>query len=86
MIGDETGSCRMVLWEEDVNKLHNGTSYCLSDVGVREYGSSTYIGYTSRSSKEVVGDVENVKDDNVSGFEETGLVVTGEVSTVISST
>ncbi len=70
VIGDETGSCRMVLWEEDVNELHNGTSYCLSDVGVREYGSRKYIGYTSRSLKEVVGDVENVKDDNVPGFDD----------------
>ena len=34
VIGDETGSCRLVLWEEDVGSLEEGKSYNLLDVVV----------------------------------------------------
>ena len=37
VIGDETGSCRLVLWEEDVGSLEEGKSYHLLDVVVRMY-------------------------------------------------
>ena len=33
-IGDDTGSCRLVLWEADVESLEEGKSYRLVDVGV----------------------------------------------------
>ena len=35
VIGDETGLCRLVLWEEDVGSLEEGKSYNLLDVVVR---------------------------------------------------
>ena len=33
MVADETGSSRLVLWEDDVNSLEEGTSYCLVNMG-----------------------------------------------------
>ena len=56
-VGDESGSCRLVLWEEDVNVLEEGKSYCLMDVGVRKYGVAKYLSYGSKSSNEEVGDL-----------------------------
>ena len=34
MVADKTGSCRLVLWEDDVNGLEEEKSYCLVDMGV----------------------------------------------------
>ena len=49
VIGDETGSCRLVLWEEDVQGLEEGKSYHLLDVVVRTYGTAKYLSYSPRS-------------------------------------
>ena len=48
MIGDETGSCRLVLWEEDVGSLEVGKSYHLLDVVVRRYETAEYLSYFSQ--------------------------------------
>ena len=44
-------SCRLVLWDDDVNGLEEGQSYCLVDMGVRRYGAIKYLSLTARSSK-----------------------------------
>ena len=41
MIGDETGLCRMVLWE-DVQSLEARKTYDLVDVTVQKYGMAKY--------------------------------------------
>ena len=86
VVGDETGSCRLVLWEEDVQSLEEGKSYRLGDVGVRKFGVNKYLSYLKTSTKESVDDLEEVNDDEV-GWEETehsGRVASGEISAVIS--
>ena len=81
VIEDETGSCRLVLWED--------VSYRLGDVGMHKFGVSKYLSYTKASTKESVDNLE-VNDDEV-GWEETehsgrvsGRVASGEISAVIS--
>ncbi len=87
VVGDETGTCRLVLWEGDVESLEGGKSYRLSDVGVRSYGGTKYLCYTGKSRKEVVEDLEDVNEE--SGEEEGddwGRSISGEISAVLSST
>ena len=87
IIADETGSCRLVLWEDDVNSLEEGKSYCLLDMGVRRYGAMKYLSFTVKSSKEMIGDLENVNEEDATGeeSEDSGHVVSGEISAVIST-
>ena len=86
IIADETGSCRLVLWEDDVNSLEEGKSYCLLDMGVRRYGAMKYLSFTVKSSKEMI-DLENVNEEDATGeeSEDSGHVVSGEISAVIST-
>ena len=87
MVGDETGMCRLVLWEGDVQSLEEGKSYRLTDVGVRSYGGRKYLCYTAKSAMEVVEDVGEVSEEVVEGeeSEDSGRSVTGEISAVIST-
>lgn len=85
VIGDEAGSCRLVLREEDVQSLEEGKSYLLRDVGVRTFWVNKYLSYSKTSTKENANDLE-VNDDEV-GWEETEhsvRVASGEISAVIS--
>ena len=67
VIGDETGSCRLVLWEEDVGSLEEVKSYHLLDVVVRRYGTAKYLSYSSRCSKTLVEDMKDINDKDISG-------------------
>lgn len=86
-IGDETGVCRMVLWEGDVDSIEEGKSYRFEDVGVRKFGGNKYLSYARTSSKEEVAELEEVNEDEVVGeeSEDWGHVVTAEISSVIST-
>ena len=86
-IGNETGVCRMVLWEGDVDSIEEGKSYRFEDVGVRKFGGNKYLSYARTSSKVVVAELEEVNEDEVVGeeSEDWGHVVSGEISTVIST-
>lgn len=86
VVGDVTGSCRLVLWEEDVESLEEGKSYRLGDVGVRKFSVRKYLSYLKTSTRDSVDNLEKVSEDEI-GREETehsGLVVSGEISAVIS--
>ena len=88
MVGDETGTCRLVLWEGDVESLEEGKSYRLIDVGVRSYDGTKYLCYTTNSTKEeTVKDLEEVNEEFVGGedSEDMGRSMSGEVSAVTST-
>ena len=88
MVGDETGTCRLVLWEGDVESLEEGKSYWLIDVGVRSYDGTKYLCYTANSTKEeTVKDLEEVNEEFVGGedSEDMGRSMSGEVSAVTST-
>ena len=77
----------MVLWEGDVDSIEDGKSYRFEDVAVRKFGTNEYLSYARTSSKEEVAEVEEVNEDEVVGkeSEDWGHVVSGEISTVIST-
>ena len=88
MVGDETGTCRLVLWEGDVESLEEGKSYRLIDVGVCSYDGTKYLCYTANSTKEeTVKDLEEVNEEFVGGedSEDMGRSMSGEVSAVTST-
>ena len=65
VIGDETGSCRLVLWEDDVGSLEEGKSHHLLDVVVRRYGTAKYLSYSSQSSQTLAEDMKDVNDEDI---------------------
>ena len=87
VIGDETGSCRLVLWEDDVSSLEEGKSYRLVDMGVRMYDATKYLSFTAKNSKEMIEDLENVNEEDIADeeSESSGRVVKGEISAVMST-
>ena len=42
-VGDKTGSCRLVLWQEDVESLEDGKYYRLVDVGMQVRCGRNYL-------------------------------------------
>jgi ssDNA-binding replication factor A large subunit len=44
MIGDSTGYIRLTVWQEDIDKLHNGHSYLLHNLVVKSFNGSKYLG------------------------------------------
>lgn len=86
VVGDETGSCRLVLWEADVDILEEGKSYKLVDVGVRKYGVDKYLSFMSKSSQKLVEDVGDVSEQSIECGEtdDFGHVIEGDISAVIS--
>ena len=56
-ISDATGTVKLTLWEGDVGKLVEGSSYFFTDVKVRSYNGKKYLSFSSGA---VVGEVNNV--------------------------
>ena len=88
-VGDETKSCRLVLWESDVNSVEEGKSYRFHGVVVKKWGMVKYLGFTSESTKEEAEAVRNVNEEMIGDEEDeddSGRSVKGEVTGVISAT
>lgn len=87
MIWDETGMCLLVLWEENVQGLEEGKSYCFTDLGVRTHGGIKYLSFTTKSVKVAVEDLQEVNKEFIQGEDSDGIdqSVAGEISVVISS-
>ena len=89
LIGDETKSCRLVLWEQDLNSVEEQKSYQFVGVGVRMFGGSKYLSFTADSTKELAEDLEDVNEECIGDEEDeeqSGRTVRGEIVSVISAT
>lgn len=60
VLGDCSGSCRIVLWEGDVGKLIEGQCYRLSRVVVREYSGVKFLSLLADAAIEEIGDIGEV--------------------------
>ena len=88
LIGDETKSCRLVLWEQDVNSVEKGKSYLFVGMGVRMFGGSKYLLFMADSTKELAEDLEDVNEECIGDEEDeeqSGHTVRGEIVSVISA-
>ncbi len=86
VISDSSAICRIVLWEADIEKLENGVSYRLCQVGVREYGGVKYLSLSENSETASVDDVGDVfaEEDDVGSEQNALSVIDGEVVGVLS--
>ncbi|XP_028417728.1 uncharacterized protein LOC114542249 isoform X2 [Dendronephthya gigantea] len=63
---DNTASIRLVLWEQDINKVESGSFYKLSNTVVREYENEKYLTLNKKSKIEsTVAKIE--RQDDVTG-------------------
>ena len=70
-----------------VESLEEGKSYRLVDVGVRLFGGKKYLSFLKMSTKASVDDLDKVNEDDIFGeeSEDSGCVVSGLISTVVST-
>ena len=68
VVGDSSGCCRVVLWENDVNRLVCGSSYKLSSVVVRSFSEVNYLSVGMGSqiiSVEDIGVVSSIQSGDI---------------------
>ena len=87
-IADAYSHCRIVLWEEHVNKLTEDQSYQISNVSVCSYNGSKYLSASGfHVAFEQITDIGDVTDDV---YDEENpndrSVFEGEINAVVSCT
>ena len=86
VVGDSDGCGRVVLWEEDVGKLEEGTSYRLEGATVKSYRGVSYLSAGKNcviASVEDIGETAAIEEGDL---EEKGIVrkvVQGEIDGVM---
>ena len=86
-ISDSIGSARIVLWENDVNKLREEFCYRFSNVTVREYGCEKYLSLSEMSEIQKIDDIGEVvllSDDEDSSQGGNNLVE-GEIVAILTT-
>ena len=85
LIRDCNGTCRVVLWQQDIGKLNKGQSYQLQEVVVRQFDNVKYLSVSDCSIIEPIADIQEVSDDDEFELqaEITPMVAKGEISAVM---
>jgi hypothetical protein len=84
-VADRYGTCRLVLWEEDIEKLEEKKSYRLKNVAVRSFENTKYLSFSRKTDLEVVEDIGEVNiDDDLVMNEDKKQVFEGEVVSILS--
>ena len=88
IISDAKGSIRIVLWQNDTDKLKEGLSYRLNKVLIRQYSGVKYLSFSEDASVDEVPDIgEVVSADDLETREDqqqTNYVAEGEITAVLS--
>ena len=64
---DNTGSVRLVLWEQDTTKMQSGQCYSMTNVAVKDYNGTNYLTLTKHTkvnAAELQVDRQDVAVDN----------------------
>ena len=64
-IADETGMCRLVLWEENIGTVKKGETYKFKKILVRKFSGVNYLSKTEESAIEHADDIGEVNTDFV---------------------
>lgn len=71
ILTDETGSIRLVLWENDIQKVQSGETYMLTRSVVREFDNQPYITINKETQiSKVSQTIANPDDDLANTYEE----------------
>ena len=84
IISDSTETCRLVLWETDVEKLVQGQSYKIEGVSVRIFKDTKYLSVGANCTFSEVADIGEVKDPSDDEDNAACYDVVGEIDTVLS--
>lgn len=79
IVCDQSGSGKVTVWEDDIDKLEIGKSYCLSDMLVRNYGGN-YLSLSKNVSS--IADIENITNVIEAEAEEYGIHTLNDVRVV----
>ena len=82
VVGDSTGRCRVVLWENDVGKLNEGCCYKLTNMLVREYAHVKYLSLSESAVVNPVADIGEVASEDEDLEVEGRNQVNGEIIAV----
>lgn len=74
MVADSTGSCRLVLWEDDVSKLKQNMSYCLRCVTVSSFHGVKYLSFGVNAAFAEIDDIGQTSNIECGGGE-SGMFV-----------
>ena len=85
-IGDETGMCRLVLWEENIGTVVEGQTYKFKKMLVRQFSGINYLSKTEESVIEHADDIDEVNCDFVQHEDTTCTqkAVVGDIISVLS--
>ena len=91
IIRDATATCRIVLWEKDINILQKGNCYKFMKVLIRQYEGVKYLSYCDGARVEVLPDIIEIDEDDDEEFEEQSspepiLTATGQIVSVLNVT
>ena len=64
-IANETGMCRLVLWEENIGTVKKGETYKFKKMLVRKFSGVNYLSKTEESAIEHADDIGEVSTDFV---------------------
>ena len=84
IISDSTGTCRLVLWETDVEKLVQGQSYQIKVASVRIFKDTKYLSISANCTFSEVANIGVVKEPSDDEDNAKFKDVVGEIDTVLS--
>ncbi len=83
-LGDSSGACRAVLWEDQVSCLEIDNSYNFKNANVRQFNNMKYVSLSEKSEIEKVGDIGEVNDAFVEDEQSLPChVIKGEIVNVV---
>ena len=84
---DCKGSVRIVLWENDIGKLTEDTSYKLENVLLREYGGTKYLSVSENTIITEVSDIGDIIDSDSEDEQIEGRkCIEGEITAISNTT
>ena len=65
IIANATGCTRLVLWEEDINKLKEGVSYMIDGATIRNFKSLNYLTISGNCTVSTIEDIGEVEEPEI---------------------
>ena len=85
IVCDATGTGRVTLWEENVDKLKENSSYTLENFMVREYNTTKYLGMSLQGSQVIliddIGEVKQLDDVDSTQIQECMIIRVSHLET-----
>ena len=76
LLTDNSGSLRMVLWEQDIKKCKSGQCYILSNVAIKEFNDAEYLTLTRFSTVNETDKLTVTRQDDVPDINKKQMKVT----------